>query len=259
MKAMFPVPRITESFMDAVIHSLNWNRYEHLAPIPVGRMNADYIGEGCIVELKLFENEGLLQPERQRKIIELFELTDVGDVDINLDLDEIPPPLKKALEEIVSRPLQGPIKKASGQIRQTKLDLGKTDDLGILIAVNNGYGYLEHKDFCRLLLDRVRRDTSQIDFLICVCPVYHQGDFDAYIMLHVDCFARHTKAEWSQFEKLRFAINDKFGEAMDDMMRDQLNPEFWDNALDPIQDILFESNGVSYVRRAPEVPDSRFD
>lgn len=43
------------------------------------------------------------------------------------------------------------------------------------------------------------------------------------------------------------------------MMRDQMNPAFWETHLPPVKDIMFERKGVRYVRAAPTVPDSRFE
>lgn len=44
---------------------------------------------------------------------------------------------------------------------------------------------------------------------------------------------------------------------MTQMMQDQMNPKLWKTRLVPVTDIRFESDGVHYVRKAPDVPDSR--
>ena len=50
----------------------------------------------------------------------------------------------------------------------------------------------------------------------------------------------------------------RFNGALTELMQDQMDPKLWKNQLVPVTDIRFESDGVRYVREAPEVPDSRF-
>lgn len=67
MKIMFPIPRITESFVDSVVHDLGWQRYLDLHTPLEGRLNADYLGEGAIIELKILEEQGLRESRTLKK------------------------------------------------------------------------------------------------------------------------------------------------------------------------------------------------
>jgi hypothetical protein len=62
-------------------------------------------------------------------------------------------------------------------------------------------------------------------------------------------------AIWNESDAFMSAADKCFEEAMTIMMRDQMNPALWET-LPPVQDILFESHGVTYVREAPIVPNS---
>jgi hypothetical protein len=85
---MFPVPRITESFVDLVAHDLGWQRYLNVRTPLEGRLNADYLGDGAIIELKILEEEGLEKAERQGKLAKLLSLSESNgkEVDISFEI-----------------------------------------------------------------------------------------------------------------------------------------------------------------------------
>jgi hypothetical protein len=87
---------------------------------------------------------------------------------------------------------------------------------------------------------------------------YHQGDFDSHIFFTREVLHVHDQIIWDIEEQFIAAADTQFGEAMTMMMRDQLNPAIWAQRLPPVEDILFGGKGISYVWRAPPVPDSRF-
>ncbi len=128
----------------------------------------------------------------------------------------------------------------------------------MLIAVNNGYGSLPHDEFENLVLSYARKDTSQIDFVICSTVDHHQRDFDTYVFITSHCYPIMEGLQYPKSDDFIQAINELFGESMTYMMRNQMDPKLRDSSLPPISDILFEGDGVTFVRKAPEVPDSRF-
>ena len=65
---MFPIPRITESFVDSIADDMSWQRYIDAHTPRDGRLNADYLGAGAIIELKIIEEEGLDKAGRQNKL-----------------------------------------------------------------------------------------------------------------------------------------------------------------------------------------------
>src|SRR6266513_2388676 len=98
MRAMFPVPRITESFIDVVIESLGWKRYVDIRDPEAGELNADYVSRHAILELKIFEEEGLQKSERQTKIASLCKAFASVGAAVDLDLDHAPVDIRRGLE-----------------------------------------------------------------------------------------------------------------------------------------------------------------
>jgi len=254
---MFPIPRITESFVDGVVHDLGWRRYLDAHVPRDGRLNADYLDDGAIIELKIIEEEGLDKEERQEKLAKLFSLSQPNSSHIDLTFENIPVPISREVQKIVSMPIQSAIKKASRQITYSAEDLDRRSDSGVLLIVNNGYSYLNADNFERLVVQRCRNDSNHIDHAFCVTVDYHQGDFDAYVFLTARCHAIRDEGPWNAEKKLADKFQAHFNDAMTKMMRDQMNPEFWQKTLPPVTDIRFERYGVQYVREAPAVPGSR--
>jgi hypothetical protein len=255
---MFPIPRITESFVDSVAHDLGWQRYLDVHTPPEGRLNADYLADGAIIELKILEKEGLEKAERQRKLAKLLSVSDSNGTEVDIDFESIPSSLKREVQKIVSMPIQSAVKKASKQIRHSGEDLARETDIGILLIVNNGYSYLNADNFERLVVQRCLNDSNRINYAFCVNVDYHQGAFDAFIFCTARCHAIRDEESWDVETALADKFQARFNDAMTQMMRDQMNPKLWKNQLPPVTDIRFESDGVRYVRKAPEVPDSRF-
>ena len=255
---MFPIPRITESFVDSVVHDLGWQRYLDVHTPLEGRLNADYLTDGAIIELKILEEEGLEKAERQNKLAKLFTLSHGNASEVDIDFERIPDSIKRDVHKIISMPIQSAVKKASRQIRHTAEDLGRPTDVGVLLVVNNGYSYLNADNFERLVVQRCLNDSHRIDYAFCVTVDYHQGPFDAFVFCTTRCRSIRTTSQWDSETALVQTFQSHFNDAMGQMMRDQMNPELWANQLAPVKDIKFESDGVRYTREAPEVPDSRF-
>lgn len=223
-----------------------------------GEQNADYVSAHAVLELKIFEEEGFEKIERQDKIAALYSEVNSAGAWVDLELNNVPLQIRRQLEAVVAGPLQTAVKKASKQIRASADSLGEAR-AGVLIAVNNGYSYLDADNFERLLVRRCRNDASAIDHAACITVDYHQGDVDAFVFCAVRCHAVRGVTVWSEFESFQKAVLERFNAAMTEMMRDQMNPALWDAKLMPVTDIRFERHGVTYLRRAPEVPDPRFN
>lgn len=143
--------------MDGVLSDLGWIRYTDKFPVIDGQLNADYLGENSVGELKIFEEEGLLKKERQSKVAELMKAYRDENKVVDLDVESLPREVRSQFENLISKPFQTAIKKAAKQ-----------------------------------------------------------------------------------------------------MMKDQMNPELWKDNLPPVQSICFERDGITYLREAPKVSDSRF-
>lgn len=257
MKIVSPIPRITETFIDKAVEKIGGRRMNDCEKSE-GVQNADYILPGAVAELKIIEEEGLEKESRQNKIKKLLSDRYVLPREVEIDIRTIPEEIKPEYRQILGGPIQTAVKKAADQIKETKAHLKKNLDLGILIAVNNGYGSLPDAEFEKLVLLYAKKDTSQIDFVICSTLDHHQGDFDTYVFMSSHCYSVTEGLRYPKSEEFIQAVNELFGEAMTYMMKNQMDPKLWDNNLLPISDILFEGEGVTYIRSAPEVPNSMF-
>ena len=256
MKIFFPIPRITESFIDKAVEKIGGRRLND-AEKSEGIQNADYILPGAVAELKIIEEEGLKKESRQNKIKKFLSDQYLLPKEVGIDIRTIPDEIKPEFRQILGGPIQTAVKKAAKQIKETKALLKKDLDLGVLIAVNNGYGSLPDEEFEKLVLSYARKDTSQIDFVICSTVDHHQGDFDTYVFISSHCYPVTEGLQYSKSEDFIQAVNELFVKAMTYMMQNQMDPKLWDSSLPPISDILFEGEGATFFRSAPEVPDSR--
>jgi len=73
MKIFFPIPRITESFIDKAVEKIEGRRLNE-GEKSEGIQNADYILPGAVAELKILEEEGLEKKSRQNKIKKFFPI-----------------------------------------------------------------------------------------------------------------------------------------------------------------------------------------
>ncbi len=257
--AHFPIPRISEGFLDDVVRRAGGERLDKVWNPPPGKKNADYLFPGAIAELKILEEEGLLKESRQDKVAKLLRALNSSGEDVELNFESLGASVRSELEDLLLEPIQGAVRKASKQLVETRASRRFGDRCAVLIAVNSGYSSLPAELFEGLVLRSCRKDTSQIDFLVCLSVRYHQGSFDAFVFFKRESFSVQRSTIWPEAEAFMHAATEKFGEAMTVMMRDQMNPNLWEDHLAPVRDIIFERDGVTYVRRAREVPDSRFN
>lgn len=245
--AHFPVPRLGEGFIDDVVVQVGGARIAECWTPASGIQHADYAFPTAIAELKILEEEGLAKESRQGKLAKLFDQAYPAKPD------------RRDIEDVLLEPIQGAVRKAARQFADTRAHgpFGTRDT--VLIAANSGYSSLPADMFEQLVLRSCRKDTNQIDFLVSLSLHYHQGGFDACVFLQPKALPVKPEATWADADKFIAAALGKFERAITQMMRDQMNPELWANHLPPVRDIVFERGGVTYIRKAPEVPDSRFE
>jgi hypothetical protein len=116
--------------MDAVAADVGWHRYLDLHTPSKGRLNADYLASGFVIELKIIEEEGIEKEQRQRKLAKLLSSVYPQNSEIDIALETTPEHIRREVEKIVSGPIQTAVKKASQQIRETSEDLSRTSDTG---------------------------------------------------------------------------------------------------------------------------------
>lgn len=260
MDYIFPIPRLTESFFDKVMARTGGRRLS-IDDIDNDQNNADYLMSNAVLELKLIEEEALLKQERQDKIKQFFcdnHILPSRTGEVDLDIANLPDELKSRYTNILVGPIKGAVKKAAKQIKASKTRLNRVNDDGILLIANNGYASLEQLEFDKLVLGCAKRDTSQIDFVICTTVAHHRGDFKTYVFITSECYSVRNKKLNQKTEEIAQIIKDEFCTLMDIMMKKLTDPSLWKQSVPPVTDVFFEADGVRFVKKASEVPDSRF-
>lgn len=250
----FPIPRIAEGFVDVAVERSGGRRLTDDEIMRIAGANADYLYDGAVVELKIVEEEGLTKNERQDAIAALFAGHGLDATDVSLDLESTPAAIREEYKVLLGTPIKKALKKAGRQIKSTKLGLGRSLHLGVAILVNNGYGSVDHELFAELALECVPSSSSHIDFVVTVTLSCHGNGFDTYVFLQPRCHTVRQGLDWPTGDRLIDELNDVFDDAMTQMMR---NPQMDPDALAPVCDVVFERDGVKFIKEAPDVPDSR--
>ena len=255
----FPVPRITEDFIDKIIECLGGRRPTFEERGYEKEPNADYFLPGAVAELKIFEEEPLEKIERQTRLAKHFADNYSLPEEVHLDFVNLSDEAKADFRRLVSGPIQNAVKKAAAQIKATKARLGLESHYGVLIAVNNGFCSLPHDEFDKLVARFAKKDTSQINFTLTTTVEHHRGPFDTFVFCKSDGVSIHGQCCNPYRDPWASAVGQQFTQRMGDMMADQMG---WfkrdDEVLRPVSDILFERDGVRFIRKAPHVPDTRF-
>jgi hypothetical protein len=255
----FPVPRITEGFVDRIIESLGGRRPTFEERGCEKGPNADYFLPGAVAELKIFEEEPLEKAERQTRLAKHFADRYSLPEEVRLNFENLSEEAKEDFRRLVGGPIQNAVKKAAAQIKATKTRLGLESHFGVLIAVNNGFCSLPHDEFDKMVARFAKKDTSQISFTLTTTVEHHKGSFDTYVFCKSDGVSIHGQCCNPYSDPWAKAMGDQFTKRMGDMIADQMGwSERDDEVLLPVSDILFERDGVLFIRKAPPVPDLRF-
>lgn len=124
--------------------------------------NADYLLDNGLViaELKELRTDPLNDGETQKRLSELYSdwvqrgLVTPSYGNVLIQTDRLPKICQEEFFQLFKRKLEGPIAKASRQIRETKQHLGKPESKGLLILVNEGNTMLR-PDVAAFLLSRI--------------------------------------------------------------------------------------------------------
>lgn len=237
-------PRIGEGFIDLVVSDVGGTR------LPTDEKNriVDYRIDDWIFELKDLQEEGLLQPERQKKLAELFAPHAVGRGPILLDPSVLTPEEQRRFYDILSTPIKTQVKSASQQIRSTKNVLGNDALHGGIIYLNTGYGSFPDEQFGPLVERYVRKDTTQIEVIFAVSTWAVTNGFDTNVFFRA--YPEDTQID--VVKRLQEAFAKRFEEAMTLLVTGQhMNKA---DCADPMTPVAFKANGLDFAWVPPVVP-----
>jgi hypothetical protein len=241
------IKAIKEADFDEIISAADGHRIEEEGA-------ADYRIGDSLIELKLIEEEGFDKTSRQEKLAKHFRSI-IPDVPVvSLNSDKLNQRDLNAYCRIVEGPIKTAVKKASKQ-------LGKTNERGgggmtrVLVMLNVGYTLLSDSEFKKVCLKCVRNDSSKIDSVVCGGIYFASDGFDNYVVSHLENFPINIERSFDEKDDL----NDSWDKFLHNMMKEAITCDVpVDAAKYPIVDLIFELDGVRYVKPSPALPSSSF-
>lgn len=240
--------RLREEDFDEIIASCGGHRAvaDHTRS---KELNADYLLNEAIIELKLIDEEGLSKETRQKKVAELFRATQPDKPTVILDHNLLAKKSKNIYYNLMEGPVKTHGKKAAKQIDQTQRTL-KYTKIRVLLVVNVGYTALDMNEFSSVVQKCARNDTSKIDYVIVAGIYYYSDRFDNYVFTPFELFPinitspfqsiKALRESWDQFTE-RFITSYMLGQQQ--LSSDRL----------PVIDIRFWYEGKLFVKPAPPI------
>lgn len=259
MNVKFPIPKITEKFVDDVVFACGGRRPNDEEKNYETIKNADYLFERGIAELKIIEEEGLLKEERQGNIAKLFKKIYPNHEFINISSALNDPQVKRQYFSIIEKPIRKVIRKASKQLKSTHSFLGWEQANKIIIIVNNGFTSISPEDFRNICIKSAQNDSKNIDSIVTICLQVVGNGFDTMTFIDTKSIAINKDRHGDIPEQLRFEAVNKYGEAMAYMMGNQIKASKSRDQASYMEDILFEKHGISLIYTAPTISNSMYE
>ena len=241
------IKAVSEADFDTVITSAGGSRI-------VEEDSADYKLNEVIVELKLVSEEGFEKTERQKKLAALFRKTQPKAPVVILKPERLSEDDSRDYYRIVETPIKSACKKASKQLQKTAARYAQ-QPLRVLIILNVGYTLLSQDEFKDVCFKCVCNDTSGIDWLLCGGIYFYSDKFDTYALAPLEELPINLARSFPS----QPALVKAWGEFLDDLMTEVIrNPEPFTNGRMPVIDLIFELDGIRYIKPAPAMPQSGF-
>ena len=239
--------KLTEEDFDRIIDAAGGKRLSN-DDSRESQINADYLLDDGIIELKFVEEEGLKKQERQRKLADIFKEQFPGKPVVVLDPKLLGEKGRSDYHRAMSTPIKTHIKKAAKQLKQASQEHeGKTK---VVVLVNAGYGSLYHEEFKEIAVRCSTNDTKQIDCLIVGGIYFYSDKFDSYVLCPFEEVPINLDRRFGSFDKL----NEHWGNFLNNFMTSAivLDREVQPDRL-PVLEMDFELDGVKCVRPAPPI------
>lgn len=246
MMDQFRIRPLSESDMDNVVECGGGAR-AHADAHRREKPSADYVFGEAVIELKLFNDEGLEKPERQRKLADLFSEYEIERPVIVLDREGLPPEGVRRFDRILEGPIKRAASTASKQLAQSRNEHAETTT-SILWIINNGYTALDHDALVRMVAHRVRNDTSAIDGVVVSGCYFYSDGFDSFFLWPMHYVPINLGYPFPSYDKLHGAWTAYAEKFMTELVLGQMAP---DALKGPVVDTQFEVDEVTYVLPAP--------
>lgn len=244
----FRIQPIDEAAVDEIVVAAGGAR-AHPDADRRSKPGADYLLGDALIELKALDDEGLSKPERQRKLADLFRKYGDRRAVVIVDRDRLPELGQREFDGILDRPINGIVKKAKGQLSQSRRELDHAT-CSILMVLNNGYTALGHEALSDLVSHRARHDTREIDGVVVGGCYYHSDGFDSFFLWPLDYIPINANAPFRAYPELKRAWDAYAARTMTALVRGELP---LDAGKGPVIDTQFEVDGTTYVKPAPPI------
>lgn len=243
----FEIPGITEDEMERTLVRAGGRR-AHPDADRRDRRGADFVIGSTVIELKILEEEGLDNPERQRKLAELFRRQFPTRPTIVLDRNALDDKGKRAYDNISETRIKKLVASAREQLAQSRLELGVTST--VLWVINNGHSSLRHDALKELVARRARNDTKEIDAVVVSGAYFYSDGFDSCFLWPIDYVPLNLHKAFAEFELLRDSWNSFALQRMTALMHP---PTAAQDSKGPVVDLSFKHEGVTYVIPTPQM------
>jgi hypothetical protein len=238
------VKAISEDDFDGIVESVGGSRI-------IEDDSADYNLSEAIVELKLVLEEGFEKTERQRKIADLFRKTQANQPVVTIRPARLSESDLRDYFRIVEVPIKNACKKASKQLQKTAAR-SNSKPVRVLVILNVGYTLLSPDEFKEVCFKCVRNDTTGIDWLLCGGIYIYSDGFDNIVLGPLEEFPINLRCSFPS----RRALVEAWGLFLDNLMTDAIrNPDLFNKGRMPVIDLIFDLDGIRYVRPAPAMPN----
>ena len=241
----FRLNRLTEEDIDQIVFNAGGKRAvsDHCLET---ELNADYLLDDAIVELKLIEEEGLEKETRRRKVADIFGKTQVDRPVVVIDPNLLCKKDLQKYQNAMEGPIKTQVKKAAKQLYST---WGKNNSrLRVLLAINNGYSALDADEFNSIVVKCATNDTAKIDYVITAGFYYYSDDHENYFFPTFELFQIQTDVEFHSFTKLKDCWHRYTEKLLTLMLLDEREIK---NPKNPVIDIEYLYQGIKYLKPAP--------
>jgi len=181
----FCPPLIGESFIDTVVFDAGGRRLNAVELNNEENLNADYIIDDFIFELKDLMEEGLDKTDRRKKISNIFQCYYGDDESILINPGILSDSDRQKYFSIISAPLEKKIKKAFKQTVETRKRISDKFKIG-LIYINSGYLSLPHDIFTSEVKRYVVKNNLTFDEVITLTVTAQTNGFDMYVNFYIN-------------------------------------------------------------------------
>lgn len=236
----------TEQIVDEIVDNAGGRR-AHPDQAQKKTKNADYILGDTVIELKIMEDEGMGKAPRQAKLAALFARLDPERPVHVLDRDRLDEAAKRAYDNAMESPIKGAVRKAKGQLKQTRSDFPETKR-SVLLLINSTNTALDHDEIVALAGRRARTYIGNIDGVVVAGAYLHSDGFETFALWPIDYVPVSLDKEFVEFPALRAAFNEYAERAMTELV---MNPRDAQMTKGPVLDSQFDIDGQTFVKPAP--------